>query len=476
MARGHGLSDAYTATLTRLKAQKGNKSVLGLKVLMWVLYSERPLRAKELCHALGVEMGTTDLDSNNIPTLRTLLSSCLGLVTFEASSSIVRLVHFTLQEHLLSNPTISHSPHSSIAEVCLTYLNFECVRGLSPTLTSAPSTMPFLEYASYYWGKHMKAGTAENAKVLALRLLDRFDEHISAQLLLLGYNQNRSWEQLLGTRGPLGFTGLHGASFFGIIEIVAAVLEMKEWDVNATDLMGSTALTWAAKNGWEGAVKLFLERDDVNPNQIDTFDGLTPLLWAAERGHEGVVKILLEREDVNPNQADTYGQTPLVWAARCGNEGVVEMILQRGGVNPDQADTKYGQTPLAWAAKNGHGRIVEILLKQQDVHTTTLDNENQTPLLLALSNGHNEVIRILRDNVNSNAAGSGGQAPLPLSSRDGVGRAAVVQSQGHDTYISATDLKNPPLPPPADPDKGKGVIEIEDPVSKSEDSDPSLQK
>jgi len=34
MARGHGLSDAYTATLTRLKAEKGNKSLLGLKVLM----------------------------------------------------------------------------------------------------------------------------------------------------------------------------------------------------------------------------------------------------------------------------------------------------------------------------------------------------------------------------------------------------------------------------------------------------------
>ena len=48
MARGNGLSDAYTATLIRLKGQKGNKSVLGLKVLMWVVYSQRPLQASEL--------------------------------------------------------------------------------------------------------------------------------------------------------------------------------------------------------------------------------------------------------------------------------------------------------------------------------------------------------------------------------------------------------------------------------------------
>jgi len=56
MTQGAGLSDAYTATLARLKAQKGYKSVLGMKVLMWVVYSEQPLGAAELCHALGVEI------------------------------------------------------------------------------------------------------------------------------------------------------------------------------------------------------------------------------------------------------------------------------------------------------------------------------------------------------------------------------------------------------------------------------------
>jgi len=96
ITQGHGLSDVYTATLRRLKAQKGYKSVLGMKVLMWVLYSERPLLTQELCHALGVEIGSADLDPENVPALRTLLSSCLGLVTVESSSSIVRLVHSTL--------------------------------------------------------------------------------------------------------------------------------------------------------------------------------------------------------------------------------------------------------------------------------------------------------------------------------------------------------------------------------------------
>ena len=185
MARGNGLSDAYTATLTRLKERKSNKSVPGLKVLKWVLYSERPLRTDELCHALAVEMGSPDLDPKNIPMLRTLLSSSLGLVTVEASSSTVRLVHFTLHEHLLSDPTLFHNPHSTIAEVCLTYLNFGCIRDLSPTLEFPPPTTPLLEYASIYWEKHAKIGMTKNVKMLTLRLLDKFDEHVSTQLLLL---------------------------------------------------------------------------------------------------------------------------------------------------------------------------------------------------------------------------------------------------------------------------------------------------
>jgi len=250
MVRGNGLSDAYTATLTRLKAQKGNKSVLGQKAPIWVSYSERPLGAEELCHALGVEIGSTDLDPENVPSICTLLSSCLGLLTLEESSYTVPLVHFTLQEHLSNDPTKFHCSHSTIAEICLTYLNFGPVRDLSPTLGSAPSTMPLLKYASIYWGEHTRRGMTENVKILVLRLLAKFNEHISAQLLLLEYEEYR-WAGPKFDRGegPLGFTGLHGMAYLGIVEVAAAVLEMEEWDINASDCTGSAALIWAAYRG-----------------------------------------------------------------------------------------------------------------------------------------------------------------------------------------------------------------------------------
>ena len=193
MARGNGLSDAYKATLTRLKIQKGNRPGLGLKALMWVLFSERPLRAEELCHALGVKIGSAELNPENIPALRTLLSSCLGLLTVEASSSTVRFLHFTLKEHLSNDATLFPSLHSTIAEVCLTYLNFRSVRELSPTLDSAPSTMPLLEYASFYSGAHGQRELTEKIVELGRRLFDIWNNHISSHLLELACSQGRGY-------------------------------------------------------------------------------------------------------------------------------------------------------------------------------------------------------------------------------------------------------------------------------------------
>ncbi|RPA97507.1 hypothetical protein L873DRAFT_1690624, partial [Choiromyces venosus 120613-1] len=96
MTRGNGLGDAYTATMARMKGQNVTKSKIGMEVLMWVSHSKRPLQAAELCQALGVEIGSTDLNPQRIPSIKTLLGCCLGLVAVEGSPSIVRLVHFSL--------------------------------------------------------------------------------------------------------------------------------------------------------------------------------------------------------------------------------------------------------------------------------------------------------------------------------------------------------------------------------------------
>ena len=173
-------------------------------------------------------------------------------------------------------------------------------------------------------------------KILALRLLDGFDKHISAQLMLLNYN-NKSGFFGLGLflkSGPKGFTGLHGAAFLGIVEILTTVFETKEWDVDASDSIQGASIALQFRAFLALAPGKISGRGDPGLNIATTVDGRTPLMWAAERGNEGVIKMLLDRGGADPDRA-VSGWTPLLLAAQGGHEGVVKTLLGRDDVNFD---------------------------------------------------------------------------------------------------------------------------------------------
>ena len=353
MTDGLGLRDAYSATIERIKAQGGDKSRLGMEALMWVNHAERPLKADELCHALAVELGSKDFNAGNAPSISTLVNCCQGLITVDKEASTVRLIHFTLHEYLSSHPDIFNRPHSALAEICLTYLNSEQVKSIPADRSPDLSDIPFLEYSSLYWGVHAKKELSDNASSLALELFQEYDGHISTRLLL---EQVRNIE---GIDTNFLLNGLHCASFFGIVEVAAALLEMECYDINGGDFGGDTPLAWAACNRHEGAVRILLGREEVNPDKTGN-NGQTPLSYAAENGYEGVVIILLGREEVNPDKPDNGGRTTLSYAASRGHEGVVKVLLGREDVNPDKPD-KWRRTPLISASMNGHKRVVELL-------------------------------------------------------------------------------------------------------------------
>jgi len=351
MTGGLGLEDIYGATIERIKAQGGDKSRLGIGALMWICHAERPLSPKELCHALAIELGSTDFDAGNIPSIMTLVGCCQGLIIVDKEESAMRLIHFTLREYLSAHPDIFNRPHSAIAEICLTYLNCQPVKTLSVAtkgdLYALIDDEPFLVYCSQHWGVHAKKQLSDYAMSLALQLFREYDGHISVALLM-----EIEWDSYPEGcyTGPL-WNGLHFASHFGIVEIVTALIEMGCYDLNEGDYEGYTALASAAWKGHEEVVEVLLGRQEVSPDTPDN-DGRTPLSFAAVNGHEGVVKTLLKREDVNRDKPDNSGSTPLARAVEYGREEVVKILLGREEVNPDMLDSE-GQTPLVWAARWG---------------------------------------------------------------------------------------------------------------------------
>jgi len=262
-----------------------------------------------------------------------------------------------------------------MSETCLSYLSSHHVKALSMSPSRDLRRTPFLEYSSLYWGMHAKRDLSHIAKQLALELFDDYSNHISTEILL-SKEKPESFDPDFDEH--FLFSGLHCASFFGIVELVTSLVEVGGCDINQTDCTGSTPLMWAATNGHKGVVKILLERDDVNPNKANWY-GETPLWAAAFNEHEGVARMLLKRHDVNPDEANEDGETPLWLAAFRGHEGLVKALLGRGDVNPDSPNND-GETPLWCAASGGHEGVVKILLRRDDVNPHSPNNDGETPL------------------------------------------------------------------------------------------------
>jgi len=422
-----------------------------MSALMWISHSERLLQLDELLHALAVEIGSTDLDAEMIPSVETLLSCCLGLVVVDREASTIRLIHFTLQDYLHTCPNLFGATYSIMAKTCLTYLNSQTIKDIPPTLFPLPPSTPFLKYSSLFWGVHAKREATRDVVSLALQLFSQIESHISTRILLVDLiSKTGRYSRDIPTNGPLaGFTGLHCASVFGISEIATALIDQPNYDLDGRDFLGITPLIWATICGQEGVARLLLEQQTVNPDKPDGYFHRAALSWAARKGHEGIMGLLLRwatakpdgtdgwwgrtprvmnivrrRRYVNPNRQDKYGQTAILLAAEEGHEGVVRLLLGRKDVKHDTVDW-YGRTPLLCASSTGHEGVVNLLVKQENVN---INRQNgQTLLLSAAEDGSEAVVRLLlrQKDINPNTRNKAGRTPLSLAS-----------GKGHDEVVN----------------------------------------
>jgi len=96
MRDGLELGDVSGAIIEWVITKDGDKSRLGMAALMWISHAKRPLQEDLLCHALVAQLGSTDFNVDNIPSMSTLVNCCQGLISMDMEASTVRLIHFTL--------------------------------------------------------------------------------------------------------------------------------------------------------------------------------------------------------------------------------------------------------------------------------------------------------------------------------------------------------------------------------------------
>ncbi len=323
------LHDAIEETLVRIDRQPTSRRRLGLKTLMWISHSTRPLTVAELSGALTIRSGQTDLNPRYRPAKESIIECCLGLVTADEESSTIRLVHFSIQEYFRDQPEkVSLPAEEEIAEMCLTYLFFDSfASGCCQERYSVEKRIrkyPFLGYVARNWGHHVRQSKADKTKALAFRLL-RSPSRRSCAAQIMRFVQGYKmiyWEPDEAN----SCNELHLTSYFGLDDAARQILESRELDVDSTTHIGTTPLILAASRGHLQLVWMLLDAGaDVS---LENWYG-SALHCAAEAGQCDTIEELL------PHVADIDiescgGQTPLFCAVTEGHITATALLLARG--------------------------------------------------------------------------------------------------------------------------------------------------
>ncbi|KAF7335742.1 Ankyrin repeat domain containing protein [Mycena venus] len=364
------LDRAYDEIMARIKSQDEDRAQVARSALLWISNAKRPLHVSELIEALAVEIGTTDMDPDNLLDIRTILSVCAGLVIVEANNELVRLIHFTTQNYLDSIQAKEFPDAATeITQACITYILFDRHKQLSPYVLSLalPETPVLLRYAVTYSLIHARGQPEDSATDLILAFLAKSpgwlpfwnDIHpISRQipasagrLYIAAFFDLRGIARYLMANGGVDSAALYAASVNGHTTMVSFLVENGA-KVNALGGYHGTALQGATLNGDEEMVRLLI-KNGANVNAQQTRSN-SALYEASRRGYQVIVGLLIQHgADVN---LKSWRGTPLQVVSYQGNYQVARLLVDNGAC-PDGNVFKS-------AMSGGHRDIISLLLEK----------------------------------------------------------------------------------------------------------------
>jgi hypothetical protein len=288
-----GLKVAYDATLHRIRCQGQGRSLLAFEVMKWVIFARRPLLCAEIEHAVSIEMGTSELDLDDLISATNLAALCAGLIVIDQYDCF-RFAHQTVSEYLSSTHVYaSDGQNNSIADCCLTYLMYDVfshgpARDISE-FRDRISKYPLYGYCSSYWYEHLKNGPTSDQKKVALRFFGS-EPHWRSSRQTARSGQTRGDEMLSHAR-LFGDVMLHHAAYLNAHHIFDDLLDIDRTALNARSELGRTPLMRAAvHHSVEFASKLIQAGADINA--MDNI-GDTALHLAIWKRNITMVKLIL---------------------------------------------------------------------------------------------------------------------------------------------------------------------------------------
>ncbi|KAI8723103.1 NACHT domain-containing protein [Fusarium sp. LHS14.1] len=442
----------YEAIMRRVESQAPGKATLARKTLSYMACARSPWTAAELCHALTVKVGDTQLDSNAMPSLQAIMAACSGMMVAISREErdeddetenlhkdgdsdeaaivrldriAVRLVHRTAHEYLQRTSKRWLSEKDKLmATSCMAYLSLHYFSDGSCAdkgdLELRLRIFPLYYYAALHWESHARVALQKFPHLASINFefLGSGALIESACYLMSMVGQWPRDEDYVGGY-PHGMNGLHITAFFGIVDLVRAMGKSSSTMVNTVDEWGFTPLAWAAKKGHEETVKAILKFTAIDVDIRDSH-GRTSISLAAGGGHTAIVEMLLNYGS-NQNFKDIRRATPLWHAAKGGHTTTVALLIKWG---VDLNVSSAVETPLSMAAMEGNEEMISLLLSQPNIQPRTkvwpIPMDLYTPctaLGVAVWRGNTTAVEILLSSPDiAAAAGAGEDGELLLHS------------------------------------------------------------
>jgi ankyrin repeat protein len=326
------LDNAYNDALQRIRSQLDGHYDLAKNVLSWIVYARRPLTTAELCCALAVEPGNAELDPDNLPDFKEMLSVCAGLVVVDRESDVIRLVHYTTQEYFERiRDTWNPDAPLHIASTCLTYLSFDLFKTGSCSNDEDYEQRlwesKFLDYAAKHWGEHAVTFEKKLCAMICSFLSDDGLVSSAIQVFLAPTHKYYNYSQ----RYPKNSTGAHLGARFGLSITLETMLlpkgQERKPQLAKKDSEDQTSLYLAAENGHYLTAELLINMGAEVNAQGGVYGNA--LQAASYRGHEAIVKLLLEKGAELNAQGRHFGNA-LQAASSKGHETTVKILLDNG--------------------------------------------------------------------------------------------------------------------------------------------------
>jgi hypothetical protein len=363
------LDETYARILRGFKKEYRPDAI---RLLQFLVYSDRPLTIYEAVDAIAVDLsGDARFDPEmRMPIPQEISQICSSLVSLvtkmdkesgQPTSVELHLAHFSVKEYLMSErveDTFRGSMNclnarATITQACLAYLSHI---GEHHPVQDISELFPLALYSAQYWMSHAKDAETEDVLTNILHFFCEEEEAYTEWGCL--FRPDQPW---IGTRNLIPddmAAPLYYASFAGLVGTVQLLLENGA-NVSAQGGKYGNALQAACEGGYEKIVQILIDQGANVNAQAGSYGNA--LQAASFEGHEKIVQILIHQgADVNA-QGGRHGNA-LQAASFEGHEKIVQILIDQGAdVNAQAGD--YANA-LQAACEGGYEKIVQILIHQ----------------------------------------------------------------------------------------------------------------